>query len=259
MAFTRRQRRREALARPFPDAWRDLLARNVAHWGMLDAAERTRLEELIRIILVDKDWEAANGFALTDEIRLIISAMACLLILGLDYDYYHGVTSIIVTPTTMVREGDRHVGGGLYTDEPERLIGLAQYNGPVVIAWDAAAAQARDPHGGHNVVYHEFAHKLDMLDGTVDGTPPLGSPEQYRRWAEVGHAEYSLLRAGRGGDLLDPYGGVDSGEFFAVVTEVFFDRPIAMEGEKPRLYAMLRDFYQQDPAARERRSLLDRP
>jgi Mlc titration factor MtfA (ptsG expression regulator) len=254
MAFTRRGRRREALARPFPEAWRRLLLRNVRPWRSLNSAERTRLEELIRIILVDKNWEAADGFRLTDDMRVIIAAMACLLILELDYDYYHRVTSIIVTPTTMVQAGDRSVGDGLFTDEPEDVIGLAHYGGPVVIAWDAVRAEARDRHRGHNVVYHEFAHKLDMLNGTVDGTPPLESREEYRRWAAVGGTEYSLLRDGGGGDLLDPYGAEDSGEFFAVVTEVFFDRPVAMEAEKPELYAMLRDFYRQDPAGRERRA-----
>ena len=254
MALTRRGRRRQALTRPFPSAWRDLLVNRMAHWRLLDGTERERLEQLIRIILVDKYWEAAHGFELTDEIRVTISAMACLLILELDYDYYHRVTSIIVSPTTMIHEGERRLDGGLSTDEPLPIIGLARHDGPVVIAWDAAQAHARNPHAGHNVVYHEFAHKLDMLDGSVNGTPPLESAGEYRRWVDVGDAEFRLLRQGRAGELLDPYGAVGPGEFFAVVTEVFFDRPIELELQKPQLYAMLRDFYRQDPASRERRA-----
>jgi Mlc titration factor MtfA (ptsG expression regulator) len=253
MALTRRGRLRKALAQPFPEAWRDLLDDSVAHWRVLAGHERERVEGLIRLLLVDKLWEASSGFELTDEIRVVISAMAGLLILGLDYDYYHRVTSIIVSPTTVVLEGDRHVGGGLYTDEPDPIIGQARFDGPVLIAWDAARAQARDPEGGHNVVYHEFAHKLDMLGGSVDGTPPLESHAAYERWVRVCNAEFVALRDGTGGDLLDPYGAVNTGEFFAVVTEVFFDRPVQLEQEKPELYAVLRDFYRQDPAARERR------
>ncbi|MGO8686884.1 MAG: zinc-dependent peptidase [Candidatus Dormibacteria bacterium] len=254
MQLTRRGRRRRALAQPFPEAWRQLLAENVAHWRTLDEQERGRLESLIRLLLVDKLWEASRGFALTDEIRVVISAMAGLLILGLDYDYYHRVTSIIVSPTTVVLEGDRYLGGGLFSDEPQPIIGQARSGGPVLIAWDAALAEARHPDLGHNVVYHEFAHKLDMLGGSVDGTPPLGSHAEYARWVAVCNAEYAALRFGTGGSLLDPYGAVSTGEFFAVVTEVFFDRPLDLEEEKPELYAVLRDFYRQDPASRERRA-----
>jgi len=254
MALTRRGRRRQALAQPFPQTWRDLLASNVTHWSMLDGQERERLEDLIRLLLVDKLWEASHGFELTEDIRVVISAMACLLILGLDYDYYHRVTSIIVSPTTVVLEGDRHVGGGIFSDEPEAIIGQARFDGPVLIAWDSARAQARDPDHGHNVVYHEFAHKLDMLGGTVDGTPPLESHAEYERWVTVCNAEYTSLRNGTGGSLLDPYGAVNTGEFFAVVTEVFFDRPVELEEEKPALYSVLQGFYRQDPASRERRA-----
>lgn len=254
MQLTRRGRRRRALAQPFPEAWRRLLAENVAHWRTLDEQERGRLESLVRLLLVDKLWEASRGFTLTDEIRVVISAMAGLLILGLDYDYYHRVTSIIVSPTTVVIEGDRHVGGGIFSDEPEPIIGQARSDGPVLIAWDSARDQARHPERGHNVVYHEFAHKLDMLGGSVDGTPPLESRAEYERWVAVCNAEYAALRSGTGGSLLDPYGAVNTGEFFAVVTEVFFDRPLELEEEKPELYTVLRDFYRQDPASRARRA-----
>jgi hypothetical protein len=253
MPLTRRGRRRRALARPFPEAWRELLAESVAHWRLLDETERGRLESLIRLLLEDKLWEASHGFELTDEIRVVIAAMASLLILGLDYDYYHRVTSIIVSPSTIVLAGDRHLGGGVYSDEPQPIIGEARFDGPVLIAWDAARTQARHPERGHNVVYHEFAHKLDMLGGSVDGTPPLETHAEYERWVAVCNAEYASLRDGTGGSLLDPYGAVSTGEFFAVVTEVFFDRPLEMEEEKPELYAVLRDFYRQDPASRERR------
>ncbi len=254
MSFTRRGRRREALATPFPEEWRQLLTDRVAHWRMLDDTEREKLEEFIRIILVDKYWEASAGFTLTDEIKVTISAMACLLILGLDYDYYHKVTSIIVSPTAVVQPGQRPVGDGLFSDEPMDVLGFASYNGPVLIAWDEAQENARHAERGHNVVYHEFAHKLDMLDGSVDGTPPLDTRAQYARWTNVGNAEYDLIRSGNGGDLLRSYGGVNPAEFFAVITEVFFDKPVEMHHKKPELYEMLRDFYNQDPAARQRRA-----
>ncbi|HEX6569654.1 MAG TPA: M90 family metallopeptidase, partial [Acidimicrobiales bacterium] len=164
------------------------------------------------------------------------------------------VTAIVVHPTTVTLRGERAgPAPGVVTDSPVAITGqTGARRGPVVIAWDAARAGARHPERGYNVVLHEFAHKLDMLDGLVDGTPPLPDPAARRRWVDVCTAEYHLLRAGGGGDLLRPYAGVSPGEFFAVATEVFFDRPVELEADKPRLYDVLRAFYRQDPAARAR-------
>ena len=104
-ALTSRGRRHRALATPFPEAWRALLHEEMAHWRLLDGSERERLEDLIRVLLADKLWEATAGFRLTDEIRVLISALAGLLILGLDYDDYHRVTSIIVGPSELHHRG----------------------------------------------------------------------------------------------------------------------------------------------------------
>src|ERR687897_432020 len=140
---------------------------------------------------------------------------------------------------------------GVVTDAPQPILGQAHARrGPVVIAWDAARADARHPHRGRNVVFHEFAHKLDMLDDLIDGTPPLPDPAARDRWIEVCTAEYELLRAGEGGDLLSDYAAVNPGEFFAVATEAFFGLPREMRDQKPALYGVLREFYRQDPATR---------
>jgi Mlc titration factor MtfA (ptsG expression regulator) len=137
------------------------------------------------------------------------------------------------------------------------LLGEAHQRGPVILTWDAVRRSGRDPELGHNVVYHEFAHKLDMLDGSVDGVPPLESREEYARWESVCKAEYARLQAlsdaGKEG-VLDPYGSTNEAEFFAVVTETFFDAPIALHEEHPALYEVLARFYRQDTAARQRRN-----
>jgi MtfA peptidase len=254
IALTRRARRRRALAEPFPPAWRELLATRLAHWNLLDAAERSRMEDLIRMFVAEKRWEAANGLELTEEIRVMIGAMACLLILGLDDDdAYRGVTWIEVQPTTMMSRGPRSVGAaGVVSDAELSILGETSFTGPVFIAWDAAVAGARHPERGHNVVYHEFAHKLDMDDGTVDGTPRVAGADR-ARWIEVCTTVYEAVRDGRAGPLLDPYAGVNPGEFFAVATEVFFDQPVELQAVHPDLYEVLGSFYRQDPAARQRR------
>jgi Mlc titration factor MtfA (ptsG expression regulator) len=213
------------------------------------------MEDLIRIFLVDKRWQAANGFELTDAIRVLISAMACLLILGLDYEDYGAVNWIEVHPTTVVRRSVRGTGvSGVVTDSPYPILGEAAFDGPVVIAWDEAAMNARHPERGHNVVYHEFAHKLDMDDGLVDGTPRQPDAAARQRWIEVCTAEFEAVRDGTSGELLRDYSGVNPGEFFAVATEVFFDRPVELQEHKPELYDVLAAYYRQDPAARERRT-----
>ena len=137
---------------------------------------------------------------------------------------------------------------GTRTDSPLPVLGVAHYDGPVIIAWDSARAGARHPERGHNVVYHEFAHKLDMLDGVVDGTPPLARREELDQWVAVCTAEYEAMRNGTDDGFLDGYAAVNPAEFFAVVTETFFDIPLELEAAKPALYDVLRDFYRQDPA-----------
>jgi MtfA peptidase len=248
----RRRSRRTAL----PPGWEDITEAAIAHWELLDEAERAELGELMELLMRTKRWEAARGFELTDEIRVVIAAQASLLILGLGVEYYRAVSSIIVHPTTMTLRGVRPgPAAGVVTDAPLAILGQAQHQrGPVVIAWDAARADARHPERGHNVVFHEFAHKLDMLDDLVDGTPPLPDHTARERWIEVCTAEYRLLRAGGGGHLLRAYAMVNPGEFFAVATEVFFDLPGELLVQKPALYGVLRDFYRQDPARREQLS-----
>ncbi len=255
IALTRGARRRRALAEPFPDAWRGLLARRLVHWNLLDDAERGRLEDLIRVFLVDKKWESSGGLELSDEIKVLISAMACLLVLGLPDDAYRGVRWIEVQPTTMVSRGPRQYGGtrGVVLEADVPILGEASFDGPVFIAWDTARDGARHPERGHNVVYHEFAHKLDMDDGMIDGTPIL-EPAARQRWIEVCTAVYEQVRGGHADPLLDDYAGVNPGEFFAVATEVFFDRPVELAHAYPDLYDVLREFYRQDPAAHVRRA-----
>jgi len=122
----------------------------------------------------------------------------------------------------------------------------------VILSWEDARPDAAGD-DGFNLVVHEFAHKLDMLSGSANGAPPLPTKEERVRWMEVCTAEYQLLEQGEGGDLLDRYGAANPGEFFAVATEVFFDRAGAMKHQKPDLYEVLSGFYRQDPAKRQHR------
>jgi len=238
----------------FTETWREMLADRMVHWSVLDAHERIVLEELTIDLLDRKRWEAARGFELTMEMRLLIAAQAGLLVLGLGVDAYRNVKTILVHPSTQVLQRERRgPAAGVVTDSPLPILGQTEFGGPVVLAWDEASDNARHPERGHNVVYHEFAHKLDLLDGMIDGTPPLEDQDTLSRWIEVCTKEYEALRAGHGGRLLRDYAAVNTGEFFAVATEVFFDRPVDLRGQKSDLYGVLAGFYRQDPAARASR------
>lgn len=236
-----------------PDGWRNTIAQRIRHWQFLSAQEQDLLGHLSGRLLSEKHWEAANGFALTPQMTLLIAAQASLLVLGLSFEHFREVGAIIVHPTTVVLTGPRGSPiAGLMTDAPMPILGQAADRGPIIIAWDAALNDARHPERGHNVVFHEFAHKLDMLDHVVDGTPPL-QRDQLERWVQVCTREYEALQEGDD-DLLGNYAAVNPAEFFAVATESFFDVPLQMRERKPDLYAVLAGFYNQDPATRVERS-----
>lgn len=234
---------------------RAVVARRLPAWEHLDDTERDRLVDITIELVREVRWEAARGFELTDEMVLTIAAHAALPVLELGAERYRDVSTIIVHPRTIVLTGAQPGPvPGTMSDEPEHLLGQAHYRGPVLLAWAAVLRQAMRPARGEDVVIHEFAHRLDMLDGLVDGTPPLGDDDAHERWVAVCTAEFDRLRIGEPDPLLRRYAAIDPGEFFAVVSETFFTRPVELDEAKPDLYDVLRAFYRQDPAARERRT-----
>jgi len=236
-----------------PEGWEAIVRRGVAYWNVLDVDERQRLADLADVIVASKRWEAARGFELTDDVVVTIAMEAAVLIFGLDLSYFGKVTTIIVHPTTFSIPGPHATEIlGMVDAGPRPLLGEAHHDrGPVLLAWDQVRRAARHRGRGRNVVWHEFAHKVDMLDGVVDGTPPMQDRQALDRWVEVCAAELALLRSGESGHLIDDYAATDPGEFFAVTTEVFFDLPLELRAEKPQLYEVLAAFYRQDPASRE--------
>jgi hypothetical protein len=252
------RRRKKILATPFPAGWRRHIERNVAHFVWLDEAEQTHLLQLVQVFVAEKHWEGAGGLELTDEVRVTIAAQACLLILGLDHDLYRQVESIVVYPSTVLAPPTRPSFFAVTTslpDQPMPVLGQAWSRGPVILVWDQARAGGIDPRDGRNVVYHEFAHKLDMLSGAADGVPPLDS-ETYDAWIEIFTREYeALAEAKRRGKrtFLDPYALESGAEFFAVATEHFFEQALRMQRDHPEMYDVLAAFYRQDTAERERR------
>jgi Mlc titration factor MtfA (ptsG expression regulator) len=247
-----RRERRERLGAGFQAGWRDLLSARMRTWRLLDDAGRDRLEQLTLQLLVELHWEAANGFALTEDIEVTIAADAALLLLGLPDDSFRRVRTVLVHPTTVMLSGEHSQVPGIMSDDPMPILGQADLHGPVLIVWDAVLSEARHPGSGHNVVFHEFAHRLDMLTGDADGMPPMADADLAERWVSVCTDVYQRVTDGRGGQVLRSYAGVNPAEFFAVATEAFFDAPVPLRREHPELYEVLGSYYGQDPADRWR-------
>lgn len=248
-----------------PQPWQIVLERRFPWWRELDEAEREALAGIVIRFIDRQRWEAARGFAVTDEMRVLVAAQAGLLVLGfvdqLDdpVDAYRRVSSIILHRSTLVVDGQRSTStGGVVTNGPTALLGQAHVRGPVLLSWGAASSDLRHPRRGRNVVIHEFAHQIDMLDGSADGAPPLGTPDERARWDDVRGRTLKAVRSGRTSPILDDYAGTDEVELFAVASELLFTRPREMRDELPELYEALIALYRQDPARRAERLLSDR-
>ncbi|MCW5805114.1 MAG: zinc-dependent peptidase [Deltaproteobacteria bacterium] len=248
MFGSRARRRKRILAEPFPPAWERYLEDNVAFVRRLDGAQQQRLRELIQVFVAEKTWEGCGGLELTEEMQVTVAAQACLLVLGTNEHFLDDVASILVYPTT-VWAPPRRLGTFEQPRAPvshgRTLLGEAWLGGPVVLAWDRVLADGREE-GPGNLVFHELAHKLDMATGAIDGTPPLPSRAERKRWGEVCTVAYTrhrrLVEAGLP-TLMDPYGATNEAEFFAVATEMYFTQPAELAHEHPALYRLLRDFY----------------
>ncbi len=252
----KKRRRRRLTAEPFPESWRGTIAFHWAQWFWLTKAQRQQLEAIVQVLVAEKSWEGCGGLAMNDEIKVTIAAQAGLLLLGIAHDYYRNVKSILVYPDSYVLPQHERVRDGVVTTEDQVPVhGTAHLRGPVIVSWRRVQEGARNSHDGYNLVFHEFAHKLDMLDGVVDGTPPLPQRELYDEWVEVMSEEYDVLRLqierGRR-TFLRPYAETDVAEFFAVATEMFFEKPEKFIRAHRRLYEVLSSFYGQDPARRPR-------
>ncbi|HEX9396805.1 MAG TPA: M90 family metallopeptidase [Burkholderiales bacterium] len=208
--------------------------------------EGEKIRNLVLLFLAEKQFSGTHGFEVTDRMRVAIAAQACVPILELGIDWYAGWTGIVVYPGDFrVRRTEVDEAGVLHEWDDE-LAGEAMPGGPVVLSWDAAAHDVEI-----NVVIHEFAHKLDMLNGAADGMPPLHTGMDRRAWQAAFDAAYRGFcdAVDREQDTwLDPYAAEDPSEFFAVLSEKFFTDAGETQRHYPDVYDQLRLFYRQDPA-----------
>ncbi len=246
--FTR-WRRRRMLARPMPEEWFGYFER-MACWPHLSSAERDRLITSARVLLAEKNWEGCGGLVLNDRIRVTIAAEAAMLVLHAKTWDWPNVSSILVYPHAFFDPTEQEGESGVVS-QGHANHGEAWLDGPVILDWHEAHAGVANPRDGRNLVLHEFAHKLDMLDDTIDGRPPLDGRVTAARWREVMMREYEALcdASDRGRvTVLDDYGAENAAEFFSVVTESFFEEGAQVREGHRELYEVLSAFYGVDPA-----------
>ena len=241
-------------AAAFPAAWRKILQHRVPLVRSLPTDLQLQLKKHMQVFIAEKSFLGCGGLRITEEMRVVIAAQACLLILNRATDYFGSVRQILVYPGAFVVNRTTVDGAGVQQERRDALSGESWSQGQVILSWQDTIEGAAVADDGRNVVIHEFAHQLDQENGAAQGAPPpsLGDVQyDARRWSEVFHAAYAKLqteaRQGLEG-LLSHYGAQDPGEFFAVVSEVFFEQGRALAIEYPALYQELSGYYRVDPA-----------
>lgn len=245
----RRARRERLLAAPFPEAWRQIVEKNVPLYKRLPQTLQQELGGLINVFLSEKQFEGCDGQEINDEIRVTIAAQACMLLLNRKTKYFPKLHTILVYPYTYAAK-TMSSDGRVTVDSQSVRLGESWQNGPVVLSWNSVTGGASNIADARNVVFHEFAHQLDQEDGTADGAPILAHRSAYSAWARVLGEEYAVLQAskkGRRRSVMNKYGATNPAEFFAVATETFFEKPKQLHKRHPDLYDELRDYYQLDP------------
>ena len=248
----KKRRRRRARGKAFPGEWVGILEKNFALWEKLSVADREELKGHVLVFLEEKRFEGCGGMEITDEVRVTVAAQACLLLLHRVTDYYPKLTSILIYPEAYVAKG-----GKFGREEDSVRLGESWTTGSVVLAWRSVEEGGQNGEDGRNVVFHEFAHQLDSLSGRMNGAPVLGKGlkvterrSRYVSWARVMEEEFEALQvAEKFGKrtVIDKYGSGEPAEFFAVVTEAFFERSEKLLEDHPELYEELKTFYKQDP------------
>ncbi|BCS55865.1 zinc-dependent peptidase [Geobacter sp. SVR] len=247
--FERRSKGRDADG--FPDAWLDTLA-ELPLWHRLPEADQKELQGHVLAFLEKKRVEGANGMVVDDAVRVTIAAQACLLLLHRSTGYFPAISSIVVYPGEYVACWQETDESGIVTESEDCRSGEFAGNGALVLSWEDVGLAGVDDEGSYNVIIHEFAHLLDeeyrLSSSTGTGENGRGSSP----WEVIFEHEYHRLQHAAAHcrpSLFDHYGAENPAEFFAVLTETFFENPCPFKLRHPELYAAMEELFRQDPAS----------
>jgi hypothetical protein len=228
----------------------DLMRQHMPLYDRMPSELQHRLQGLVNVFLNDKSFFGSGGLEVTDEMRLAVAGNACLLLLNRDGPRFPGSDTILLYPDTIVTHQVKY-DGPIAREGPSARLGESWHRGPVIFSWADVLRGVNNPNDGHNVVLHEFAHKLDEENVSMDGLPVLREHADYPDWAHIMSTEFAHLiervRHNRN-RVLDRYGSTSPAEFFAVATEAFFEKGKKMQERVPKLYVQLEQYYGVDPA-----------
>ena len=239
-------RRRQLAQQPFPAMWRAVLRQHWPYFKHMPANLQLQLKKRMQIFLAEKPIIGCGGLTVTEEMRVLIAAQACLLLLNRSQNRFEGVRQVLLYPGAFWVQRPISQEGGIQQEQRRALSGESWTQGQVILSWDDVLRGAASPDDGNNVVIHEFAHQLDQAKGAATGLPADISRWQRARWAAVMSGEYAAhqQRAAAGQvSLLSDYAVTDPAEFFAVASEVFFEQAEALSQQHPALYEQLSRYY----------------
>ncbi|MFT5283489.1 MAG: Mlc titration factor MtfA (ptsG expression regulator) [Kangiellaceae bacterium] len=243
-------KRNEARRLPFKKHWRKIIQQRMPYFKTMPAHLQLQLKQHIQVFLLEKRFVGYNGITISDEIKVTIAAQACLLLLNRKTHYYPKLKTILVYPRAFVKQQQSANADGVHFTQKIALAGESWSFGKIVLSWQDTLSGAYDPNDGHNVVIHEFAHQLDQENGVANGAPILRKEQNYDVWASVLSAQFEHLKrqASTGeASIFDYYGTTNPAEFFAVASEVFFEKSKAFKQQHPKLYWQLSVYYGVDP------------
>jgi len=220
----------------------------------LSSVEKARLRVLAAVLLQQKKFTGVQGLELTQKMKLLIAAQACVPVLKLGLNYYSSFTQVTVYPAAFWVERNETDAFGVVHHAKRLLSGESWSRGPLILSWQDIEHDLRHDGYGHNVIIHEFVHKIDMLDQYADGVPPFVSSAEAKNWGSVFREAYQDLNkqlAHRHKPCIDAYAATSPAEYFAVVSECFFSDPRRLIKCSEKVYQALAIFYQQEPIGRE--------
>lgn len=245
------RRHQQIAATAFPTAWRKMLRSHLPFYRYLPSDIQLRLKKLIQLFLAEKQFIGCDGLVVTEQMRLQIAAQACLLMVNRTGPLYPSLQSILIYPSAFAVKQAQTNAMGVVSESIQVRLGESWQQGKVILSWLDSQKGAASFDDGQNVVIHEFAHQLDQENGGANGAPRLPTTQAYRDWSQVFTQEFELLQrqlASGQQPLFDPYAATNPAEFFAVSTELFFEKPQQLQAQHRALYQQLQRYYQLDPA-----------
>jgi MtfA peptidase len=245
-----KKRQNHIKRRSFPPLWTAIVENHLPIYLQLSPDERRRLQGHIQVFLTEKQFIGCGGLQVTEEMKVTIAAVACLLLLNERGKYFPKLRSILIYPHTYFVNHTVATSNYVVEERREARLGESWSQDQVILSWAQIEQDTNNWHDGHNVILHEFAHQLDQEDRTANGVPILPHHSDYTKWAKVMTAEYQQLCHDvqrKAKTVLDGYGVTNPAEFFAVATETFYEKPRQLRQQHPALYEQLQSYYQLDP------------